>query len=265
MKTEINDSIEHFIYQSHFVDGINRISLETDTIGFVNGTSQINIHSISHNTETSLLGIVLLVLMLFISAIWYFSPDFIKGNFTALATNPLKRNWESGANKAGMIINVLLYVNFIIVIPISIMLVFNNLIPNYLNLGISANTLLLLIAIITVYILFRQIFVSATAWLFATKTMGRAHNKLLNNLEKTLGIIILPILFVFIYTNSSLLIGFGVLFILLFIISRWVFTMAIGLRITKFSWFHIILYLCTLEIIPFLLVIKLLRNQVFPL
>ncbi len=263
--TGMNDSIGHFIQHSYFIDELNQAPLKTDTVGFFSGSPQINIQSVSHNPEASILGIALLALMLFISAVWYFAPDLIRGNFTALATNPLKRNWESGANKAGMLINALLYLNFIIVTPVLIMLLLNNLIPGYLNIGLSGNTLFLLISIITSYILFRQIFVAATAWLFATKAMGKAHNKLLNSLEKMLGLAVLPLLFVFIYTDLSFIIGFGGLLMLLFIISRWVFAMAIGSRITKFSWFHIILYLCTLEFIPFLLVIKLLKSQVFPL
>ncbi|NOY50561.1 MAG: DUF4271 domain-containing protein [Chlorobi bacterium] len=265
LMTGMNDSIGHFIQHSHFIDELGRVPFKSDTTGFFSGSPQINIQSVSHDPGMSILGVALLVLMLFISAVWYFTPDLIRGNFTALATNPLKRNWESGTNKAGIIINALLYLNFIVVIPVLIMLVLNNLIPDYLNIGLSGNTLFLLIYIIAAYILFRQIFVAATAWLFATKAMGKAHNKLLNSLEKTLGLIVLPLLFVFIYTDLSFIIGFGGLLMLLFIISRWVFTMAIGLRITKFSWFHIILYLCTLEFIPFLLVIKLLKSQVFPL
>lgn len=260
--SKINDSISGLLNHSY-----TSVSPQADTYlsekGFLPGNTSINIQYLNSGYETTLIGLILLSLLLIIAAILYFSPDTIKSNISAMLNNPLKRSWESGINTSGIIINTILYINFIFVFSVSIFLIFKSLLPNYFILSFSQNSIYVLIIFVSAYIIFRQIFIWLTGWLFDNLEMGKAHNKLLNSLEKTVGLIILPILLVSIYSDVSWLLALSSLILLMFVVARWVFAMALGLRITKFSWFHIILYLCTLEIIPFLMIIKHLKNQFF--
>lgn len=259
---KINDSISSLLNQSMATVSSHTGSYINEE-GIFQANTSINIQYLHNNNETTYIGLILLSFMLVIAAILYFSPETIKSNIKAIVNNPLKRSWESGINTSGIIINTLLYINFIFVFSVSILFIFKSLLPDYFILSFNYNSIYVLPIFISAYIIFRQIFVWLTGWLFDNLEMGKAHNKLLNSLEKSVGLIILPILLISIYSGLSWLLALGSLVLLVFIITRWVFAMALGLRITKFSWFHIILYLCTLEIIPFLMIIKHLKSQFF--
>lgn len=261
-QNKINDSISSFILHDNFAFSSKTNAYLTEK-GFIQGNSSINIQYLNHSFETTYIGLVLLSLMLIIAAILYFSPDTIKSNIKAMVNNPLKRSWESGINTSGILINTLLYINFIFVFSVSVFFIFKSVLPDYFILSFNNSSIYVLLIFVLAYIIFRQIFVWLTGWLFDNMEMGKAHNKLLNSLEKTVGLIILPILLLSIYWDLSWLLALGSLVLLMFIVTRWVFAMALGLRITKFSWFHIILYLCALEIIPFLMIIKHLKDQFF--
>ncbi|PLX05515.1 MAG: hypothetical protein C0598_14410 [Marinilabiliales bacterium] len=259
---KINDSISTFFMQKESYT-YNAARIKYSAGNFTDGISSIDIKPIFSNETLSYIGLILLSCMLIISAIWYFSPNSIKSTIRSLTNNPLKRSWESSSNTSGMILDLFFYLNFIFVLNTILILIYNKSLPDYYKFEVGNKTLFYLIIISISYIIFRQIFVFLTGFIFDNIEMGKIHNKLLNSLEKTLGLIILPILLFYIYSNSSWLLVFGSLILLVFVLSRWVFTMALGLRITKFSWFHIILYLCALEIIPFLMIIKLMKNQFF--
>jgi len=209
------------------------------------------------------IGVILLTIMLALSALWYSSPNLIVDNFSALSFNPFKRTWDSASNKSGLVVNSILYLNFLIVFSTLVFFIVNRLSPNLMNLKLDLGSLVKIISVLSALILFRLIYVKISGFIFQTNEMSRQQNKLYNSLEKTMGIITLPLLFFYLYADGSIFLIISLLVFVLFVIVRWVFTMAIGLRITKFSWFHIILYLCTLEIVPFLLLIKLLENGVF--
>jgi len=258
---KINDSISTLFNENLMVSSQSNVFITEK--GFIPGDSSINIQYLNSSYETSYIGLFLLSMMLVISAILYFSPDTIKSNIRALVNNPLKRSWESGINTSGIIINALLYINFIFVFSVSIFFIFKSLLPDYFILSFNNKSIYVILIFVLAYIIFRQIFVWLTGWLFDNLEMSKAHNKLLNSLEKSVGLIILPILLLSIFSDLSWLLALSSLILLVFIVARWVFAMALGLRITKFSWFHIILYLCTLEIIPFLMIIKHLKNQFF--
>lgn len=259
---KINDSINSLLFNKQFaVSSHSPVYLSEK--GFIPGNSTINIQYLNHTYETTYIGLILLSLILIISAVLYFSPDTIKSNIRAMVNNPLKRSWESGINTSGIIINALLYINFIFVFSLSVFFIFKSALPDYFILSFNNKSIYILLIFVSTYIIFRQIFVWLTGWLFDNMEMGKAHNKLLNSLEKTVGLIILPILLLSIYSDLTWLLALGSIVLLMFIVARWVFAMALGLRITKFSWFHIILYLCALEIIPFLMIIKHLKSQFF--
>jgi len=215
------------------------------------------------NDQYSLIGIILLVLILLISAIWYFLPDLLRNNFKSLTTNPFKRNWESTGNTSGLIVNTLLYLNFLVVFPLLIFMVINNIFPDYLNLNVEWKSLYIIVLTLTVFILFRFFYIKLSGFIFQTYEMSIQQNRLYNSLDKGLGLLSLPLLLFSLYSDSNFFLFLSMLVFVLFITARWVFTMVIGIRISKFSWFHIILYLCTLEIIPIILLLKMLENGYF--
>ena len=217
------------------------------------------------NSYNHYTGIVLIVLMLLIASLWYFLPDLLRSNFISLVANPFKRSWDTSRNTSGLLVNTLLYLNFLIVFSILILMVVNSIFPNYMNIHLEWDSFYKILLVVLGLILFRFFYIKISGFIFETKEMARQQNRLYNSLEKSLGLISLPLLFLSIYANSQIFLTISILVFVLFISVRWVFTIALGIRITKFSWFHIILYLCTLEIVPFMLLIKMLEKGVFDL
>lgn len=236
------------------------VKSEVTTGMFSNASNVDIIPALIINDQYHLIGIVLLILMLLISAIWYFVPDLLRNNFSSLTTNPFKRTWESSGNTSGLIINTLLYLNFLVVVPLLIFMVINSIFPDYLVLKIEWKSIYIIVLILTVFILFRYLYIKLSGFLFQTYDMSVQQNRLYNGLDKGLGLLSLPLLLFSLYSDSNFFLFVSMLVFVLFITARWVFTLVIGIRISKFSWFHIILYLCTLEIIPIILLLKMLEN-----
>jgi hypothetical protein len=70
------------------------------------------------------------------------------------------------------------------------------------------------------------------------------------------GVILLPVLVVNTYNPSEVILYFAISLVLGMELLRIIRISAIGLRIRSFSAYHLILYLCTIEIIPVLFLIK---------
>ncbi len=102
-----------------------------------------------------------------------------------------------------------------------------------------------------------------TSVTFKNKETGREYiqNILIYNL--VLGIILLPLLVLIIYGYHELFLYLagGMLVIMLFL--RFLRGVAIGLSDSKFSLFHLFLYLCTLEILPIVIAAKFLSKYFF--
>jgi hypothetical protein len=86
-------------------------------------------------------------------------------------------------------------------------------------------------------------------------------NILIYNL--VLGMLLLPLLLLIIYTYHELFLYIAVGLAVLIIGLRFIRGIAIGLSDSKFSLFHLFLYLCTLEILPVLITAKFLSKYFF--
>ncbi len=265
----MTDSLKH-MFEYNYMDQVTTFEPDSsfvkaqDTISFIASTTNIEINpELIVNPNTYLTTVVLLVLLFFIASIWYFAPDVLVSNFKSITTNHFRRNWDSAGNKSGLIVNTLLYLNFFVVSSLLIFMIINNVFPNLLIVKIEWSSFYLIVLSVIFLIVLRYISIMASGFIFKTIELAVEQNRLYNSMEKGLGLILLPLLLFSIYTQSNIFLYLSTMVFLLFVISRWVFTIAIGIRVSKFSWFHIILYLCTLEIIPLLLLLKTLENQVF--
>lgn len=99
---------------------------------------------------------------------------------------------------------------------------------------------------------------------FVFKTHQTAREYLLNMLIFSLisAIALLPLLVFVIYTKSVLFLYGALITISLLYLFRFVRGFFIGITLTKFSYLFLIVYLCTLEILPLLILAKLLLNYI---
>jgi len=117
----------------------------------------------------------------------------------------------------------------------------------------------ILVTIFSFY-LFRILYIKISGFIFRTKEKSTQHLNIYVNTENALGILLLPVLLLSLYATIPFILFAGILLFIIILIIRWVKTFFIGMTIGGFTVLHLILYLCTLEIIPVLIVIKLLEN-----
>lgn len=71
-----------------------------------------------------------------------------------------------------------------------------------------------------------------------------------------IGLFITPLILLYVYTQLFALLYIAIFITLIFWFIRWFRIIKIGLSLNQYSLFHIILYLCALEIIPLGLLVK---------
>jgi len=94
------------------------------------------------------------------------------------------------------------------------------------------------------------------------RTFQTTHEYMLNSLVFNLmtGIVILPFLIMVIYLKSIPMVYFCLIFMVFLNVFRFVRGFLIGVSLTKFSYLFLFVYLCSLEILPLLIIAKLLIN-----
>jgi hypothetical protein len=99
------------------------------------------------------------------------------------------------------------------------------------------------------------------------KTYQSNHEYLLNiMLFSTLSsLILLPLLVLSVYLNSRIILDISLIIISLIFITRFIKGMMIGVQLTRFSYLFLFVYLCALELLPLVVILKfaLLYNALF--
>jgi hypothetical protein len=127
-------------------------------------------------------------------------------------------------------------------------------------------TLFVFLQFLGIYIAFSLLKIT-TIWLtgiiFKNTETAREYiqNILIYNLA--LGIILLPLLLLIIYTYHAPFLYLAGVIALIIMALRFIRGIAIGLSDAKFSLFHLFLYLCTLEILPLAIAAKFLSKYFF--
>lgn len=125
-----------------------------------------------------------------------------------------------------------------------------------LNFFLLAGSSLLLYWCIKVF------FIRLLGTVFRTSVTTREY--LLNILvfNMVCGIILLPVLVVIIYMGSPLLLYAGLIIISLVIILRFIRGFLIGISLTRFSYLYLFVYLCSLEILPLIVLLRFFLNHI---
>jgi hypothetical protein len=106
---------------------------------------------------------------------------------------------------------------------------------------------------------FRLLFMRIIGWIFDTKEQSRIYiiNTMIFN--EVFGIAVIPLAFMVSYLPSHLAYSIAMISLGLFalvILYKFIRSFIIGLSVTKFSWLYLFLYLCTVEILPVLVLGK---------
>jgi hypothetical protein len=127
-------------------------------------------------------------------------------------------------------------------------------------------TLLLFAEIIGAYLLYTFLKIMIIRLISITFKNPETAKEYIQNIliyNLALGILLLPLILLMVYTLHEVFLYLAVFVVVITLGLRFIRGMAIGLSDSKFTLFHLFLYLCTLEILPLAFVAKLLSKYFF--
>jgi hypothetical protein len=124
---------------------------------------------------------------------------------------------------------------------------------------------LVIFSLFTFFVLLQMGIIRVFAWLFNTQSDAKEHEFNLWLIYKLLGIYTLPTLFFIAYSNqsiSSILLYFSIILFTVVAVSRYIIGFRLGLSVNSFPKIYSILYICTLEILPIAILVKLYKTEI---
>ena len=115
---------------------------------------------------------------------------------------------------------------------------------------------------VMVWFFLKTIIISGTSLLFQTRESLNTYLSLNIISLQVLGVVLLPVSILISFgksINPLILLSLGSVLIIIFFVYRLIRTFSLAVKQTNSQWFHILLYICTLEILPLLPLSKLLN------
>jgi len=200
----------------------------------------------------------LLILMALMVVLWFIMPRK-KSVYQQLRQSfSMRSSWTSEV--PGFLFSGFYYVNFLFVVALFISLIAQQQLQKEHSLVSLSTLLLLTVVVFFAYSLYKLLMIVLTGFIFKTEGLALQQFRLYINSDTITGFVLMPLLLIMLSAQWSSLSYFGFLILLIANIFKWFQTIAIGKSISQFKLYHLIIYLCTLEIIPVLLLLKLIGN-----
>lgn len=219
-----------------------------------------NIHSHIH------FDFIIYILLFFLAGTalvrWYLPERF----FYELSTDDrfsLSRTKSNQVKAPGLIIDVFFWLNFLFTTALLTYLLIEDFLPFGILKATDYTLLTSIFLILLFFWLYRRMGIKITAFIFLSGTMAERQLKLDKNTENALGVILLPILILALFSFKSFFIIAALMIAGGMQVFRWTQTIGIGISSTRFSALHFILYLCILELIPLILLFKLISTSIY--
>jgi hypothetical protein len=203
---------------------------------------------------------ILLGLLLGIALLWYFEPERLAAifNFPSFVSQTGRK--ESVYNSPGLLTSSFFFINYLVTLSLFIFLLIGQFIPGLKSTNPSDSIFLYISVIILIIFIYRVLFIKLTGFIFQTTFISKQQLLLYVNINSLTGLALLPVLLLTLYTSVDWLIYLGIFILLIIYAFKWFQTFFLGKFVNGFSVFHLFMYLCTLEIIPLLALIKLLKS-----
>ncbi len=147
---------------------------------------------------------------------------------------------------------------YLISIPLLFYSIVENYYPNHFDSLSQISTYFLFLFLLLGFFIYKSLFIQLTALLFQTQkpSFELLINLLIFNLA--IGVLILPFIALFIYTQQIIILQISMGIYGLAILLRTIRVLQVGVSKSIFSILHLFLYLCTLEFVPAIIVGKML-------
>ncbi len=224
-------------------------------------SSNIQINPVEHfsNINYDYITFVVFALLGIISIVWYLLPEKLLTIFSIKSIDKVQRNSSSTSSNLGIILSSLFWINFIISTSFFVVLMISKL-YNETIYALQNQTYVYILATLTSLFLYRFLLTYTTAFVFRTQKMMKQQVIIDRNVQLISGIMLLPIILLIIYIKGSVILYFAIGLFVVLQVYRIIQIAIIGKTSMVFSVFHIFLYLCTLEIVPIVVLIGIINN-----
>ena len=176
----------------------------------------------------------------------------------------LKQSFKKPNNvpfqKPGFLFPFLFYLNYLVAGALFAILTIERFVKTDSFGLLPAQLITFVVSAFFIYSLYKLLVIAFSGFLFKTRQAASYQVELYVNINSISGFLMLGVLMLGLFTKGDYFFYFGFFIILISNIIKWFQTIIIGKTISQFKLYHLIIYLCTLEIIPLLLLIKLVQN-----
>ncbi len=198
---------------------------------------------------------VLFGLLALLAFLRFFYPDSLETLFISFWSAPSGRETDS-YGKRGWAVPLFLILNFLVSVTLLLLifLIKKGLLPadDFTQLPLWG----VLSGAVVLYYILLQFITFLAGFIFNVK--NQASQQLRNNARwiQVTGILLTPLLLVYFYSGSTWMTDIMVVTVFFVLAAKWFRTVRIGWISHNFSLLHIFLYLCAVEIVPLLLLVK---------
>lgn len=253
---------------SQIYQGQGMVALNPDSIHKVTGTFfperhiemiQI-IHPIIHQDWMTW---SLLILFFSLAIIWFYTPGQLLSVFSFSDKKGYFRHGRQPSDLTpGILVKIFFTMNFWFTLTLIVYLVINYFMPGLTIIFKPAEQLLYITGAIILLYFYRYLFITVTGFIFNSTSIAFLQLKLYQHTDNATGVILIPLLLLFLVADIKSIIYLGIFFIVFIHIFRWFQSYRLSKNSSSFSALHLFMYLCTLEIIPFLLLVKLFERYI---
>ncbi|NOX86678.1 MAG: DUF4271 domain-containing protein [Chlorobi bacterium] len=204
----------------------------------------------------------LLLLAFALAVFWFYMPVQIMSVFSISGKKKYFRKIRQATDyEPGILIKLFFVLTYWFTISLFIFLTVDNFIPDLVA-HFKLNPRLQVLYItgaIAILFLFRYVFIMVTGFIFNTTDMAFQQLRLYLNTDYATGVILIPLLLLILLVNVEFLFYVALFIVVMIYVFRWLISYKISKSNSGFSSLHLFMYLCTLEMIPFLLLLKVLE------
>jgi hypothetical protein len=202
---------------------------------------------------------LLLVLIAGLAIIVFLAPERLNLLFAQSLTRSQMKSTDRTQTGPGIGLQMFFLLNYLATTGLFILIVLDRYQQHHLFGGYFLS-LVLIMSLLLIFFLFRIGLIRLLGILFETKSQAILQQRLFRTTDFLIGILLIPFVLLSIYLDNPFLTIAGFIAVFIVHIFRWFQTFFLGNSIPGVFAIHIFMYLCTLEIAPIIVVVKLLQT-----
>ena len=203
-------------------------------------------------------GLLLITFML--SLVWYFFPERVLRLLSREGSKHKAKYADNQFAKPGFVLYMLLGTTFIATTSLALYLLAKNFLSRQLSGYTFDQVIIIITTLVMLYYAFRFVVIYAVGFLFNRQDLAANQVKASFRADIIQSFLLIPWLLILLNNPSSFFYYSALVLLLLTVVYKWGISLYIGLKSSKISLYHNILYLCALEIVPVIALLKLLES-----